>query len=460
MKSKLEQLKTRAQSFVTDVTDFPVLPTAATLWERFQQDRLGLTASSLTFTTTLALVPFFAVVLSVFTAFPVFAQMREALEQWLASSVIPASIARNVLDYLTQFAGKASELGLVGFAVLTFTAVSLVLTIDQTLNQIWRVTVKRPLGQRVLVYWAALTLGPLVMGASLAISSYVLTASRGWLPDIGGGVNLALDTVQFVLMTFGLTLLYRFVPNTPVKWKHALAGALFVAVCMALAKWGLGLYLSRIPTYSLIYGAFATVPILLLWIYMSWLIVLFGAVIAAYYVLMSNHLHLLVTPETGDSLPLMMQGVGRGYVRWFNRRHGRSGTLWEGRYRSTVIEAERHLLACMAYIDLNPVRAGMVARPQDYPWSSHGHHIGLRTDPLITPHPLYWQLGNTPFARERAYAEMVGAGLNPDQMTALTRAAHSGWALGGADFIAELQRRTERRVARAAAGRPPKPAEN
>ena len=282
MKSKLEQLKTRAQSFVTDVTDFPVLPTAATLWERFQQDRLGLTASSLTFTTTLALVPFFAVVLSVFTAFPVFAQMREALEQWLASSVIPASIARNVLDYLTQFAGKASELGLVGFAVLTFTAVSLVLTIDQTLNQIWRVTVKRPLGQRVLVYWAALTLGPLVMGASLAISSYVLTASRGWLPDIGGGVNLALDTVQFLLMTFGLTLLYRFVPNTPVKWKHALAGALFVAVCMAQAKWGLGLYLSRIPTYSLIYGAFATVPILLLWIYMSWLIVLFGAVIAAY----------------------------------------------------------------------------------------------------------------------------------------------------------------------------------
>ena len=282
MKSKLEQLKTRAQSFVADVTDFPVLPTAATLWERFQQDRLGLTASSLTFTTTLALVPFFAVVLSVFTAFPVFAQMREALEQWLASSVIPASIARNVLDYLTQFAGKASELGLVGFAVLTFTAVSLVLTIDQTLNQIWRVTVKRPLGQRVLVYWAALTLGPLVMGASLAISSYVLTASRGWLPDIGGGVNLALDTVQFLLMTFGLTLLYRFVPNTPVKWKHALAGALFVAVCMALAKWGLGLYLSRIPTYSLIYGAFATVPILLLWIYMSWLIVLFGAVIAAY----------------------------------------------------------------------------------------------------------------------------------------------------------------------------------
>lgn len=282
MKRKLVQLRARAQSFITDVTDFPVWSTGATLWERFRQDRLGLTASALTFTTTLALVPFFAVVLSVFTAFPIFGQLRDALQQWLASTLIPASISRNVLDYLTQFAGKASELGLVGFAALSFTAVSLVLTIDRTLNDIWRVTVKRPLGQRVLVYWAVLTLGPLVLGASLAISSYVLTVSRGWLPDIGGLANFGLDAAQFLLMTLGLTLLYRYVPNTPVLWKHALAGGVFVALCMALAKWGLGLYLSRIPTYSLIYGTFATVPILLLWIYLSWLIVLFGAVIAAY----------------------------------------------------------------------------------------------------------------------------------------------------------------------------------
>ena len=178
------------------------------------------------------------------------------------------------------------------------------------------------------------------------------------------------------------------------------------------------------------------------------------------YVLMDNHTHLLMTPGEAGAMSRLMHTFARNYTGMFNHRHGRTGTLWEGRYRSALVEADRYLLACMAYIDLNPVRAGMVARPQDYPWSSHGHHIGLRTDPLITPHPLYWQLGNTPFARERAYAEMVGAGLNPDQMTALTRAAHSGWALGGADFIAELQRRTERRVARAAAGRPPKPAEN
>ncbi len=172
------------------------------------------------------------------------------------------------------------------------------------------------------------------------------------------------------------------------------------------------------------------------------------------YVLMDNHLHVLVTPATAEGVPLMMQGVGRSYVRWFNRRHGRSGTLWEGRYRSTLIEAERYLLACMAYIELNPVRAGMVAAPRDHPWSSHAHHIGLRHDPLLTPHALYWALGNTPFAREHAYADLLAAGLAHDRQRELARSVHSGWALGGTEFVAELQRRTQRRVSQALPGRP------
>ncbi|MBH1964271.1 MAG: YihY family inner membrane protein [Comamonadaceae bacterium] len=279
---KLNALRARAHEFIDGVTDFPVLPTAATLWQRFQQDRLGLTASSLTFTSTLALVPFFAIVLSVFTAFPLFSELQAALEQWLIESLIPASIASNVLDYLTQFAGKASELGVAGGIGFFITTLMLVLTIDHTLNDIWRVTIQRPLGQRVLVYWAVLTLAPLVMGGSLAITSYVVTRSRGVLPDLPGGVNFLLDTAQFFLLAGGLALLYRYVPNTPVKWKHAFAGGLFVAICIGLVKQILGWYLSRIPTYSLIYGTFAAVPILLLWIYICWLIVLFGAVIAAY----------------------------------------------------------------------------------------------------------------------------------------------------------------------------------
>ncbi len=172
------------------------------------------------------------------------------------------------------------------------------------------------------------------------------------------------------------------------------------------------------------------------------------------YVLMSNHFHLLVTPQSSDGLPQMMQAVGRRYVRYFNDSQQRSGTLWEGRYRSTLIQTDRYLLACMAYIDLNPVRAGLVAQAADYPWTSHGHYIGRNLDKLVTPHPLVWELGNTPFAREAAYAELVQAGINPVHQSALTQATLSGWALGEPDFVADLQKRTQRRVAKGQAGRP------
>ncbi|OIN91353.1 MAG: transposase [Comamonadaceae bacterium CG1_02_60_18] len=179
----------------------------------------------------------------------------------------------------------------------------------------------------------------------------------------------------------------------------------------------------------------------------------FGVEVHA-YVLMSNHFHLLLTPSTADGLPQMMQALGRSYVRYFNRTQQRTGTLWEGRYKSTLIQSDRYLLACMVYIDLNPVRAALVSGPQDYPWSSHLHYLGLRQDKFITPHALFWELGNTPFAREAAYAELVQAGIPSVQQTALTDATVSGWALGEPDFVADLQRRTQRRLARAGAGRP------
>ena len=172
------------------------------------------------------------------------------------------------------------------------------------------------------------------------------------------------------------------------------------------------------------------------------------------YVLMSNHFHLLATPETEEGIPQMMQAVGRRYVRNYNLRQARTGTLWEGRYRSTLIQAERHLLACMVYMDLNPVRAGMVADPADYRWSSHLHYIGRRADKLITPHPLYWELGNTPFARDEAYATLVRSGVDEQERQALTEATLRGWALGEPDYVADLQRRTERRVLKGQAGRP------
>ncbi|MEK9801870.1 MAG: transposase [Curvibacter sp.] len=179
----------------------------------------------------------------------------------------------------------------------------------------------------------------------------------------------------------------------------------------------------------------------------------FGVAIHA-YVLMDNHFHLLLTPQSAESLPHMMQAVGRRYVRYFNDRHGRSGTLWEGRYKSTLIESEHYLLACMSYIDLNPVRAGLVGQARDYAWSSHGHHAGLRSDRLISPHPLYWALGNTPFAREAAYAQLVQEGVSTSEQQALTDAVLKGWVLGSPAFTAELQKKTERRLSKARAGRP------
>jgi len=172
------------------------------------------------------------------------------------------------------------------------------------------------------------------------------------------------------------------------------------------------------------------------------------------YVLMGNHFHLLATPSTADGLPQMMQAVGRRYVQYFNRRHARTGTLWEGRYRSTVLEPERYLLPCMVYLDLNPVRAGLVAQASEYAWSSHPHWLGRRTDRLLTPHALYWALGNTPFAREAAYAALVQAGVGSQEQAALTQSVLSGWALGAPEFVEELQQRTPRRVSRGRAGRP------
>lgn len=252
------------------------------LWQRLRQDRLPLTASSLTYTTVLALVPLFTVILSVFTMFPIFAEMQGALQQSLVDSLIPESIAGNVMRYLNEFAGRAGQLGLLGIAGLVVTSLSLILTIDKTLNQIWRVTEPRRLGERVLIYWALLTLGPLLLAASIAMTSYVLSASSGMLPALPVGADFALSGAHFALVVGGLALLYHFVPRTAVRWRHALAGALVATMAFSLARWGMGLYLAHNRTYSHVYGAFAAVPVLLLWIYVSWLIVLLGAVVAAY----------------------------------------------------------------------------------------------------------------------------------------------------------------------------------
>jgi len=172
------------------------------------------------------------------------------------------------------------------------------------------------------------------------------------------------------------------------------------------------------------------------------------------YVLMPDHVHLLLSAAEEPATGALMQQLGRRYVRWFNDRHRRTGTLWEGRYRSTVVEPQQYLLACYAYIELNPVRAGLVADPAFYAGSSCRHHLGLDADPHLTDHPMFWALGNTPFDRQAAYRRLLDAGLSEAALEAIRFSAHRGWLLGeGAKFPRESV--GNRRLGPLPKGRPP-----
>lgn len=174
------------------------------------------------------------------------------------------------------------------------------------------------------------------------------------------------------------------------------------------------------------------------------------------YTLLDSAVHLLLTPGDDRALSLTMQAVGRAYGRRFNVRHGRSGTLWEGRFRCTVVEPAEALLNCMVFVDTEAVVQGVAATPQAHAWSSHAHYVGQRTDAaLVAPAP-YWDLGNTPFAREAAYAERVAAGLDAAERRRLLDAALKGWAYGSPAFVQSLQTLTPRRLERGRVGRPRK----
>ncbi len=174
------------------------------------------------------------------------------------------------------------------------------------------------------------------------------------------------------------------------------------------------------------------------------------------YVLLPNRVRLLATPETDTGIPRWVQAMGRRYGRHFNDTHGRRGTLWEGRYRSTLIQTSKWMLPVMAFMDLEPVREGLATHARDFRWSSHHHYAGIMPDRLVVPPAPYWALGNTPFAREAAYAELVREGLDSRTFSALDAAARHGWVLGDEAFVASLQNQTDRRVVKLKPGRPRK----
>ncbi|MDW8469148.1 MAG: YihY family inner membrane protein [Burkholderiales bacterium] len=250
-------------------------------YRRFEEDRCLQTAGSLAFTTLLALVPAVTVALALVTAFPVFGQWTSGLDDWLAENVLPEAIAGAITKYVAQFTSKAARLTAVGLVFLALTALALMLTIERALNGIFRVSRERPLAQRLLAYWAMLTLGPLLMGAGISMTSYLVSASLGWTRGVPGAGAALLRTAPVLLEIAAITLLYLWVPNRRLRLAHALAGGAVAGVLFEAMKHGFAAYIARVPTYSAIYGAFAAVPLFLLWLYLSWVAVLAGAVIAA-----------------------------------------------------------------------------------------------------------------------------------------------------------------------------------
>jgi membrane protein len=229
----------------------------------------------------LGIVPLLAVVLALFTAFPLFADFRVALENFLTTSLMPPAVSDNVMLYLNQFAAKASGLTAVGSLFLIVTSIMLIMTIDEAFNDIWQVERQRPMRQRMLVYWAIISLGPVLAGASLWATSVLARESMGHVGELPSAIRFVLSFIPLLLTGLGFTALFVGVPNRRVMWKDALAGGLGTAIVLEIMRTGFAYYLTRFPSYTVIYGAFATVPIFLLWIYLSWLAILLGATVAA-----------------------------------------------------------------------------------------------------------------------------------------------------------------------------------
>ncbi len=248
---------------------------------RFFQHNCTQVAASLTFTTLLSLVPLIAIALSVVAAFPAFGEMSAQIKTFILTTMMPEAANKVIGIYMQQFADNAVKLTAIGTAFLGVTALALMLTIDKALNGIWRVTRLRPLLHRLLIYWAVLTIGPLLIGASLSLTSWLIGISMGLTQGIPGVEVALLQLGPIMLTSAAFAVPYLIVPNRQISWRHAAAGGLAAAVGFEIMKQGFAFYITRFPTYQAVYGAFATIPIFLMWIYLSWLMVLLGAVIAA-----------------------------------------------------------------------------------------------------------------------------------------------------------------------------------
>ncbi|MBP7336325.1 MAG: YihY family inner membrane protein [Niveispirillum sp.] len=244
---------------------------------RFTRDKGFVSASALTYTTLLALVPLLTVIFAIFTAFPAYKKLRQQAETLLFQSLVP-QVGDQIQAYAGTFVAKAGALTGFGVIGLTITAILLFFSIEGALNSIWRAAEPRPLLTRLLSFWAVLTMAPLLLGASLSLGLGVLARMKA---DGDPGLALALSAIPFLFETAAFTFMYVAIPNREVAWKDALAGGAVAGLATEVAKTGFSLYLTLFPTYEAIYGALSVVPTFLLWLYLFWSVILFGAELAA-----------------------------------------------------------------------------------------------------------------------------------------------------------------------------------
>jgi membrane protein len=248
--------------------------------QRCQQDQITMIGGYLAYISLLSLVPLIAVMFSMLRAFPIFNEFRQSIETFVYANVIP-SRGSEIQSYISQFIGNTGGMTAIGITALVIVALLLIHNIDKTLNKIWRVT-KRP--RPIIsfsIYWMILTLGPVLFGSSIALSSYLIRLTRYADSYTPGLSSLALSILPFLMSLLAFYMLYLVVPNIKVRSRHAFAGALLAAFLFEFSKRGFAFYVTHFPSYETIYGALALVPILFVWVYLSWLVVLLGAELTA-----------------------------------------------------------------------------------------------------------------------------------------------------------------------------------
>lgn len=244
--------------------------------KRCLDDQITVNAGYLAYVTLLSLVPMLAVVFAIFSAFPVFQEFRATIENFIFNNFVPTS-TETIKEHIGAFTGNANKMTAMGIGFLIFVALLLIRNVDATLNRIWRTKNKRPIVISFAIYWMVLTLGPVLLGASLGVTSYLVSLAAYADEGIPGFSGFLLGLLPYVISTAGFMLIYTLVPNTRVPIKASLPGAMFAALLFELSKKGFAAYVSNFPSYEVIYGALATIPILFVWVYLSWIVVLLGA---------------------------------------------------------------------------------------------------------------------------------------------------------------------------------------